>query len=104
MFHARMAEGRAYKCCCPIFMLNLLDSPTPQVPICNRQLADYTSHFFSTAPDLDDMPEFHVSAPKNLDIDKAWGMLRQVSPLEVTMPMLTGCARALDSVKDLNVL
>ena len=60
---ARVREGRAYKCCCSIFILNLYHNPNPEVPIVTRQVQELIAMFFPSAPDLDNLPEITVNAP-----------------------------------------
>ena len=60
---ARVADGRAYKCCCSIFICNLYHNPNPEVPIVTRQVNELIAFFFPSAPDLDRLPEITVNAP-----------------------------------------
>ena len=60
---ARVVEGRAYRCCCSIFICNLYHNPNPDVPIVTRQVNELIAFFFPTAPDLDNLPEVTVNAP-----------------------------------------
>ena len=104
-FRSRINDGRAYKCCCPIFMLNLAVDPTPDVPVCSRQVTELVNHFFATAPNLDNLPEITVEAPPvTSSLDAIWGTVRQVSPIETTIAFLQACARDIKQSKDLNVL
>ena len=104
-FRSRISEGRAYKCCCSIFILNLAAEPSPDVPICSRQVAEIVDHFFARAPDLDSLPEITVEAPPvTSSLETIWGTVRQVSPIETTIAFLQACARDVKENKDLNAL
>ena len=100
--YARMQEGQAYKCCCSIFILNLYQNPNPEVPIVARQVRELMLMFFSTAPDLDSLPEITVNAPsQKIESDKIiWGTLPQVSPYEMTIALIGACYRDLTNSRD----
>ena len=94
-------EGRAYRCCCSIFILNLYQNPNPEVPIVARQVRELMLMFFKTAPDLDDLPEITVNAPdKKPETNKIWGTLPQVSPYEMTIAFIGACYRDLINSND----
>ena len=98
-----MKDGRPYKCSCSVFALNIIDILSPSVPICSRQVEEIKCMLFldGQPPSVDNQHEMCVEvAKKDLVMQQAWGSLRQISPIEMTVAMLRACVRDVESPVD----
>ena len=95
-FLIKMKGSRSYRCTCTLFATNVVDVLVPDVPVCYRQVDELQGMYFQddSPPNLDFLPELCVEVPKkDLTLQKVWGTLRLVSPIELVLAMLTACVR-----------
>lgn len=94
-FQARMADGRPHKCCCSLFVLNLMSVGKNQPPLCSRKVDELVAMLYPCAPVIDEVPAMTVRVKtKNADVLQLhWGTLELVSPLEPLVALLRACYR-----------
>ena len=73
---AALEAHGVYRCSVSVFALNLLSSPTPDIPTSTKRVHDMTTFFYSDPPDTP-------------------SMLQMISPEEIVHAMIFGCAEAI---------
>ena len=91
---AALAQHGVYRCSVSIWAINILASPTPDIPMSMTRVKDMAEFFYSAGPKFLTDKQVEVCAP-TANLPESPSLLQMVSPEEIVHAMILGCAAAI---------